>query len=62
MATSLIIQGIAQAQAPTFSSSTGNITGRPCTAAAGAWSPPPGTVIGAPGPNEKTARLFIEYN
>jgi hypothetical protein len=46
-ATSLTIYGEATSNAPAFTSTSGDITARPRTGAAVAWSPPPWTTVGA---------------
>jgi len=56
--TSLIIQGEAADDPPTFSNSTGNISSRARTTAAVPWSPPPPwTTKGVAGPDQRTPDL-----
>ena len=52
--TSLIIQGEASDNATTFTTTGGDISSRPLTAAAVSWSPPNWTTVGAAGPNQRT--------
>jgi 3-phytase len=56
-ATSLTIQGQAADNAPTFVSATGDVSSRPRTTAAAAWSPPAWLTIGAAGPDQRTSDL-----
>ncbi|HXV64356.1 MAG TPA: Ig-like domain-containing protein [Vicinamibacteria bacterium] len=53
-ATSLTVQGEDVDNASTFSSSTGNISSRPRTAAAVPWSPAPWPTVGEAGPDQQT--------
>ena len=53
-ATSLTIQGEATNNAPTFTSSSGNISSRARTSASVAWSPAPWPTTGATGPDQQT--------
>ncbi|MGH9867891.1 MAG: galactose oxidase-like domain-containing protein [Candidatus Polarisedimenticolia bacterium] len=55
--TSLTIEGIAQAQAPTFSAAAHNISSRPRTSASAVWSPAPWTVVSEAGINQQTTDL-----
>ncbi len=55
--TSLTIQGQAADNPPTFSSSSGNISGRARTANAVSWSPQPWTTVGAAGPDQQTPNI-----
>lgn len=56
-ATSLAIQGEAVDDAVTFASTDGNITSRPRTNAAAAWSPPPWTIRDERGPNTRLRKV-----
>jgi VCBS repeat-containing protein len=53
-ATALIIQGEDVDQATTFTSTSGNISSRPRTTASTSWSPPPWTIRGEAGPDQRT--------
>ena len=53
-ATSLTIQGQGIGNAPTFTSSTGNISSRARTASFVSWAPVPWTSVGAAGPDQRT--------
>lgn len=55
--TSLIIQGQASDQAPTFSATNLGISSRVRTAASVAWSPAGWTVVGEAGENQRTANI-----
>ncbi len=55
--TNLVIDGEAVDHAATFTSSSGNISSRPRTTAAVAWSPPPWLTKGATGPDQQTADI-----
>ncbi len=54
VSTSLTIEGEAIDDAPTFTSSSGNISSRVRTAANVAWSPVPWTTMGEAGPDQRT--------
>jgi len=56
-ATSLILWGQAQDNPPTFSSSSGNISGRARTTASVGWTPPPWTQVGQAGVDQRTPNL-----
>jgi hypothetical protein len=56
-ATDLIVEGEASDQAASFVSSNGNLSSRPRTAAAIAWSPPPWTAVGVAGLDQRTPEL-----
>jgi uncharacterized protein YjiK len=56
-ATSLTIEGEATDSAPTFSSSSGNISSRSRTASAVSWSPAPWTTVGQTGPDQQTPNI-----
>ncbi len=56
-ATSLTIQGHKVAQAPTFTTTSGNISSRPRTLAAVLWSPVPWTTAGVTGPDQRTPEI-----
>jgi chitodextrinase len=56
-ATSLTIRGQAIDNAPAFTTTKTNISGRSRTAAAVQWSPPAWTVIGAAGPDQRTPNI-----
>ena len=51
------IRGQNADNATTFTSSTGNITSRPTTAASVSWAPPTWTSVGAAGPGQRTPDL-----
>jgi hypothetical protein len=57
LSTSLTVQGQASDNAPTFTSSTRNVSSRPRTAAAVAWSPPIWSLQGAADFGERTPDL-----
>ncbi len=57
MATALTIQGRAADNAPTFASSTGDISSRLRTTAAVSWSPAPWTTVGEAGPDQRTPNI-----
>jgi len=57
LAASLLIQGQAANNAPTFAKSTYNILLRPRTAALVNWVPPKWTVVGQVGPAQQTSNL-----
>jgi hypothetical protein len=52
--TNLTIEGEAVDHAATFTASSGNISSRPRTTAAVAWSPPPWLNVGEAGPDQQT--------
>ena len=56
-ATSLTVQGEAADTAGVFTTAASNISSRPRTTAAVPWSPPPWTVIGEAGANQRTPNL-----
>jgi SdiA-regulated protein len=56
-ATTLLIQGQAADQAATFTSTSGNISGRPRTSAEVSWTPPAWPSVGETGANERTPEL-----
>jgi chitodextrinase len=56
-AASLVIHGEASDQAEPFTSSSGDVTRRPTTTAAVAWTPPDWNTVGAAGPAERTPDL-----
>jgi hypothetical protein len=56
-ATSLTISGQATDNAPTFAGTSRNVSLRPRTTAAAAWSPVPWSVVGEAGPNEQSPDL-----
>ena len=53
----LEIRGQNDDNATTFTSTNGNITSRPTTAAWVTWAPPPWTSVGAAGPDQRTPDL-----
>jgi hypothetical protein len=55
--TSLTLQGQAADDALTFTAALGDISSRPRTAAAVAWSPPPWLSLGETGPDQRTTDL-----
>lgn len=55
--TSLTIQGQAVDNAATFTSTAGNVSSRPRTAAAVSWSPSAWSTVGEAGPNQRTPDL-----
>jgi parallel beta-helix repeat protein len=55
--TSLTIEGQAIGNAPTFTSSKGDISSRTRTTAAVPWSPPPWPTTGAAGPDQRTPNI-----
>lgn len=56
-AATLLIQGQASDDAPSFSSSTRNISSRQPTAAAIQWTPAPWPTVGAAGPDQQTPNI-----
>jgi len=56
-ATNLLIEGQAADNPTTFTSTKNNVSARPRTAASVAWSPPPWTLIGEAGPNQRSPDL-----
>jgi hypothetical protein len=56
-ATALTIQGQAIDNAPTFVSTTRNISSRTRTTASVAWAPVPWTTVGAAGPDQRTPNI-----
>jgi PKD repeat protein len=56
-ATSLTVQAQAADNAPTFTTATGNISGRARTAAAVPWAPVAWPTVGAAGPDQRTPNL-----
>jgi hypothetical protein len=56
-AVSLTMQGEAADDAVTFSSTSGNISGRPSTVAAVDWNPPDWMTVGEAGPYQQTADI-----
>jgi Calcineurin-like phosphoesterase len=56
-ATNLTIHGQAVDNAPVFAATAVNISARARTAAAVAWTPPPWTLVGEAGPNQRTPNL-----
>lgn len=56
-AASLAIRGEAADSAPAFSGSSRNISSRPLTAAAVAWTPAPWSPVGSAGPDQRTPDL-----
>ena len=56
-ATSLTIQGQAADNPPTFSTSSGNVSGRSRTASAVSWTPTGWTTVGAAGPDQQTPNI-----
>jgi hypothetical protein len=56
-ATSLIVQGQAADNAPTFTTATGNISSRLKTNAQVTWTPAAWPTLGASGPDQRTANI-----
>jgi cysteine-rich repeat protein len=56
-AASLLVQGQASDNPPTFASTADNVSNRPRTAAAVSWAPPPWTVVGAADAAQRTPDL-----
>jgi hypothetical protein len=56
-ATNLRIQGQASNNAATFTTAAFNISSRPRTTTAAQWAPPPWTVVGEAGVNQRTSNL-----
>lgn len=57
VSTALTIRGQAADSAPTFSSTSKNVSSRPRTAASVAWSPPAWKKVGEAGPGQRTPNL-----
>ena len=56
-ATTLLLRGQAADNAVTFASGSGNISGRPRTAASASWTPPTWTVVGEASAGQRTPEL-----
>ena len=55
--TNLVFQGQASDNAPTFTTTAGNVSSRPRTSASASWAPVPWTVVGEQGANQRTGDL-----
>jgi hypothetical protein len=58
-AASLVIEGVTTPQAPTFAETTGNLSGRPRTAASVAWTPAAWSVVGEQAAAQRTPDLAL---
>ena len=57
--TNLLLQGQAADNPATFTNVDRNVSGRPRTAESAGWSPPPWTVVGEAGPDQRTSDLAV---